>query len=91
MFLHFAAQTGLRLSEIVPLERDAVVLDTGVNLPVCGKVGRERGTPGSSDHLTCAPRFGLWKPDSAGGDSVSQHPWKQSQPRCCPAMLVRHV
>ncbi|MEC3909839.1 tyrosine-type recombinase/integrase [Sphingobium sp. CR2-8] len=41
MLLHLAAQTGLRLSEIVQLERDAVVLGTGAH----GKGRKERRTP----------------------------------------------
>lgn len=45
MLLHFAAQTGLRLSEIVQLERDAVVLGTGAHVRCLGKGRKERSTP----------------------------------------------
>lgn len=45
MLLHLAAQTGLRLSEIVQLERDAVVLGTGAHVQCLGKGRKERCTP----------------------------------------------
>jgi integrase/recombinase XerD len=45
MLLHLAAQTGLRLSEIVQLERDAVVLGTGAHVRCLGKGRKERCTP----------------------------------------------
>lgn len=45
MLLHLAAQTGLRLSEIVLLERGAVVLGTGAHVRCLGKGRKERCTP----------------------------------------------
>lgn len=45
MLLHLAAQTGLRLSEIVQLERDAVVLSAGAHVRCLGKGRKERSTP----------------------------------------------
>lgn len=45
MLLHLAVQTGLRLSEIVQLERDAVVLGTGAHVRCLGKGRKERCTP----------------------------------------------
>lgn len=45
MLLHLAAQTGLRLSEIVQLERDAVVLGIGAHVRCLGKGRKERSTP----------------------------------------------
>lgn len=45
MLLHLAAQTGLRLSEIVQLERTAVVLGTGAHVRCLGKGRKERCTP----------------------------------------------
>lgn len=45
MLLHLAAQTGLRLSEIVQLERTAVVLGNGAHVRCLGKGRKERCTP----------------------------------------------
>ena len=45
MLLHLAAQTGLRLSEIVQLERTAVALGTGAHVRCLGKGRKERCTP----------------------------------------------
>jgi site-specific recombinase XerD len=45
MLLHLAVQTGLRLSEIVQLERDVVVLGTGAHVRCLGKGRKERCTP----------------------------------------------
>lgn len=45
MLLHLAVQTGLRLSEIVQLERDAVTLGTGAHVRCLGKGRKERCTP----------------------------------------------
>jgi len=45
MLLHLAAQTGLRLSEIVQLERDVVVLGVGAHVRCLGKGRKERSTP----------------------------------------------
>ena len=45
MLLHLAAQTGLRLSEIIQLERTAVVLGTGAHVRCLGKGRKERCTP----------------------------------------------
>lgn len=45
MLLHLAAQTGLRLAEIVQLERTAVVLGTGAHVRCLGKGRKERCTP----------------------------------------------
>jgi len=45
MLLFLAAQTGLRLSEIVQLDRDAVVLGTGAHVRCLGKGRKERSTP----------------------------------------------
>lgn len=45
MLLHLGAQTGLRLSEIVQLGRDAVVLGTGAHVRCLGKGRKERSTP----------------------------------------------
>lgn len=45
MLLHLAAQTGLRLSEIVQLERTSVVLSTGAHVRCLGKGRKERSTP----------------------------------------------
>jgi integrase/recombinase XerD len=45
MLLLLAAQTGLRLSEIVQLERDAVVLGAGAHVRCLGKGRKERCTP----------------------------------------------
>lgn len=45
MLLLLAAQTGLRLSELIQLERDAVVLGTGAHVRCLGKGRKERCTP----------------------------------------------
>lgn len=45
MLLHLAMQTGLRLSEIVQLDRDAVALGTGAHVRCIGKGRKERCTP----------------------------------------------
>jgi site-specific recombinase XerD len=45
MLLHLAVQTGLRLSEIVQLERTAVFLGTGAHVRCLGKGRKERCTP----------------------------------------------
>lgn len=45
MLLLLAVQTGLRLSEIVQLDRDAVVLGTGAHVRCLGKGRKERSTP----------------------------------------------
>jgi len=44
-FLLLALQTGLRLSELTALRREAVVLGTGAHLRVLGKGRKERVTP----------------------------------------------
>jgi integrase/recombinase XerD len=43
--LLLAAQTGLRLSELIGLDRDAVILGTGANVRCFGKGRKERCTP----------------------------------------------
>lgn len=64
MLLHLAAQTGLRLSEIVQLERDAVVLGTGAHVRCLGKGCKERCTP--LTRQTChALQAGSRRPGSA--------------------------
>lgn len=45
MLLHLAAQTGLRLSEIIQLDREAVVFGTGAHVRCIGKGRKERATP----------------------------------------------
>jgi len=45
MLLRLAAQTGLRLSKIIQLERTAVVLGSGANVGCLGKGPKERCTP----------------------------------------------
>ena len=40
-----AVQTGLRLSELTGIRRDAVILGTGANIRVLGKGRKERATP----------------------------------------------
>ncbi|PKO64384.1 MAG: hypothetical protein CVU23_08690, partial [Betaproteobacteria bacterium HGW-Betaproteobacteria-17] len=45
VLLHFAAQTGLRLSEIIQLEHNAVVFGTGAHVRCIGKGRKERATP----------------------------------------------
>lgn len=45
MLLHLMAQTGLRLSEVVQLERGAVVLGAGAHVRCLGKGRKERCTP----------------------------------------------
>lgn len=45
MLLHLAVQTGLRLSEIVQLERDAITLGPGAHVRCLGKGRKERSTP----------------------------------------------
>ena len=43
--LLLAAQTGLRLSELISLDRDAIQLGTGAHVRCVGKGGKERCTP----------------------------------------------
>jgi site-specific recombinase XerD len=45
MLLHLAVQTGLRLSEIVQIEHNAIVLGTGAHVRCLGKGRKERSTP----------------------------------------------
>ncbi|WP_365982320.1 tyrosine-type recombinase/integrase [Mesorhizobium sp.] len=40
-----AAQTGLRVSEIIDLDRDSVMLGHGAQVPCVGKGRKERSTP----------------------------------------------
>ncbi len=77
MLLHLAAQTGLRLSEIVQLERTAVVLGTGAHVRCLGKGRKERCTPLTTQTrhalqawLKEAGRLGSMKlfPNIYGGD-----------------------
>ncbi|MDE3029446.1 MAG: tyrosine-type recombinase/integrase, partial [Paracoccaceae bacterium] len=77
MLLHLAAQTGLRLSEIVQLERTAVVLGTGAHVRCLGKGRKERCTPLTTQTrhalqawLKEAGRLGSMKlfPNLHGGD-----------------------
>jgi len=59
MLLHLMAQTGLRLSEVVQLERGAVVLGAGAHVRCLGKGRKERCTPltrqTSHAHLRLSP------------------------------------
>ncbi|KPF48753.1 integrase [Novosphingobium sp. AAP1] len=77
MLLHLAAQTGLRLSEIVQLERTAVVLGAGAHVRCLGKGRKERCTPLTTQTrhalqawLKEAGRFGSMRlfPNLHGGD-----------------------
>jgi integrase/recombinase XerD len=56
MLLHLAAQTGLRLSEIIQLERNAVVLGTGAYVRCLGKGRKERSTPLTTQTATRSRR-----------------------------------
>ncbi len=48
-FLLLAVQTGLRLSELTAVRRQALVLDTGAHVRVLGKGRKERATPLTKD------------------------------------------
>jgi site-specific recombinase XerD len=71
MLLHLAAQTGLRLSEIIQLERPAVVLGTGAHVRCLGKGRKERCTP-----LTTQTRHALqaWLKESGQRGSTKLFP-----------------
>jgi integrase/recombinase XerD len=71
MLLHLAAQTGLRLSEIIQLERTAVVLGTGAHVRCLGKGRKERCTP-----LTTQTRHALqaWLKESRQRASTKLFP-----------------
>lgn len=106
MLLHLAAQTGLRLSEIVQLERTAVVLGTGAHVRCLGKGRKERCTPLTTQTrralqawLKEAGRFGSTKlfPNIHGGDlsaDAVQHLLRRhvaTAAQACPSLRRKRV
>lgn len=91
MLLLLAAQTGLRLSEIVQLERDAVTLGTGAHVRCLGKGRKERCTP-----LTSQTRAALhaWLRESDVRGSAKLFPnihGGSLSPDAVQRLLARHV
>lgn len=91
MLLHLAVQTGLRLSEIVQLERDAVVLGAGAHVRCLGKGRKERCTP-----LTSQTRHALraWIKESDQRGSTRLFPNIHGgalSPEAVQGLLARHV
>lgn len=91
MLLHLAAQTGLRLSEIVQLERDAVVLGTGAHVRCLGKGRKERCTPLTKQ--TCHA-LQVWLKEAGQRGSMKLFPNIQGgdlSPDAVQRLLARHV
>jgi site-specific recombinase XerD len=64
--LLLALQTGLRVSELINLRRDDVVLGTGAHVRCMGKGRKERSTPLRKDSATA---LGNWLTESDGSQS----------------------
>ncbi|NML96164.1 tyrosine-type recombinase/integrase [Novosphingobium olei] len=91
MLLHLAAQTGLRLSEIVQLERGAVVLGTGAHVRCRGKGRKERSTP--LTRQTCHA-LKAWLKEAGQRGSTKLFPnihGGSLSPDAVQRMLARHV
>jgi site-specific recombinase XerD len=91
MLLHLAAQTGLRLSEIVQLERDAVVLGIGAHVQCLGKGRKERSTP--LTRQTCHA-LRAWLKEAAQRGSTKLFPnihGGNLSPDAVQRLLARHV
>ena len=69
--LLLAVQTGLRLSELIGLRRDAVCLGTGAHVQVVGKGRKERATPLSR---TTAAVLQAWLREIATGEDAIVFP-----------------
>jgi site-specific recombinase XerD len=67
--LLLAVQTGLRLSELIGLDRDALPLGAGAHVRVIGKGRKERCTP-LSKHARCALRAWLKEPVRRGASAL---------------------
>jgi len=63
--LLLAVQTGLRLSELTGLDRDALHLGAGAHVRVIGRAGRSDGTP-LSKNARCALQAWLKEPVRRG-------------------------
>ena len=91
MLLLLAVQTGLRLCEIVQLERDAVVLGAGAHVRCLGKGRKERCTP-----LTKQTRNALhaWLEESGQRGSTMLFPNVHGgalSPDAAQRLLAQHV
>jgi integrase/recombinase XerD len=91
VLLHLAMQTGLRLSEIVQLDRDAVTLGTGAHVRCVGKGRKERCTP--LTRQTChALRAWLKEADRCGSTKLFPNVHGGSlSADAVQRLLVRHV
>jgi site-specific recombinase XerC len=67
--LMLAAQTGLRLSELISLDRDAIHLGVGAHVRCVGKGRKERCTPLTS-HARGALRAWLKEPARRGASAL---------------------
>src|SRR5205807_4976242 len=67
--LLLAAQTGLRLSELISLDRDAVHLGAGAHVRCVGKGRKERCTPLTS-HVRVAPQAWIKEPSRRGASAL---------------------
>lgn len=67
--LLLAVQTGLRLSELIGLNRSSVVLDTGAHVHCVGKGRKERCTP-ITRHVSAAMKAWLAEPHNSGCDAL---------------------
>jgi len=91
MLLHLAAQTGLRLSEIVQLERGAVTFGTGAHVRCLGKGRKERCTP--LTRQTCRALH-AWLKESGQRGSTKLFPnihGGSLSPDAVQRLLARHV
>ncbi|MEX0915593.1 MAG: tyrosine-type recombinase/integrase [Wenzhouxiangellaceae bacterium] len=67
--LLLAIQTGLRLSELIGLDRSSVVLSTGAHVRCVGKGRKERCTP-ITRHVSATVQAWLAEPPRSGGDAL---------------------
>ena len=93
--LLLAAQTGLRLSELISLDRDAVHLGTGAHVRCVGKGRKERCTP-LTTHARVALQSWLKEPARHGANALfpNVHGGRlapTASSRCWPNMCVSPV
>lgn len=91
MLLLLAVQTGLRLSELNSLDRDAVTLGTGAHVLCCGKGRKERRTPLTKNTRTALQTW--LKEPARSGTSVlfpNIHGGRLS-PDAIQSLLAKHV
>ncbi|MER8734284.1 tyrosine-type recombinase/integrase [Mesorhizobium sp. M1227] len=79
--LLLAAQTGLRVSEIIDLDRDSVMLGHGAHVRCLGKGRKERSTP-AHQGCTASPSGLAQRAQEAGRNgSLSEHARRQTERR----------